>query len=201
MHTRVSHRSPPSCRLPSRGDAWVPPVNFTAFICPDEWRAALSAPLPAISSGSPEPHRFARPLSLPTLLPGPHTNTAEVQNHADDTARALCQTTGGLAYISWKHTLKADEHKQPANPASLFLRFFLVASSKKCFFLLPLSFSLSLHPPQFLGGKTKEITPLFLPGSCQNNQCFPGRDWWCDTRGEAAGGRRRSSGAPVGDNK
>lgn len=83
--TRVSHRSLPSCRLPSWGDAWVPPVNFTAFICPDEWRAALSVPLPAISSGSPEPHRFARPLSLPSLLPGPHTNTAEVQNHAQTT--------------------------------------------------------------------------------------------------------------------
>lgn len=50
-------------------------------------------------------------------------------------------------------------------------------------------------------GNTKEITPLFLPGSCQNNQCFPERDSWCDTRGEEAGGCRRGSGAPVGDNK
>ncbi|CAB1450329.1 unnamed protein product [Pleuronectes platessa] len=49
-----SHRSPLRGRLPSWGDAWVPPVNFTAFIWPDEWLAALSAPLPAISSGSPE---------------------------------------------------------------------------------------------------------------------------------------------------
>lgn len=140
-------------------------------------------------------------LSSPPASWATHKHGRGSKPCTDDTARALCQTTGRLAYISWKHTLKADEHKQPANPASLFLRFFLVASSKKCFFLLPLSFSLSLHPPQFLGGKTKEITPLFLPGSCQNNQCFPGRDWWCDTRGEEAGGHRRSSGAPVGDNK
>lgn len=74
--TRVSHRCPPRRRLPSRGDAWAPPVNSAAFICPDEWRAALSVPLPAISSGSLEPHRFARPLSpsLSSLLPV-HTHT------------------------------------------------------------------------------------------------------------------------------
>lgn len=77
--TRVSHRCPPSRRLPSRGDAWAPPVNSAAFICPDEWRAALSVPLPAISSGSLEPHRFARPLSpsLSSLLPV-HTHTHRV---------------------------------------------------------------------------------------------------------------------------
>lgn len=50
----VSHRSPLRSRQLSRGDAWVPPVNFTAFIWPDEWLAALSVPLPAISSGSLE---------------------------------------------------------------------------------------------------------------------------------------------------
>lgn len=44
LRARVSHRSPPRGRLPSAGDAWVPPVNFTAFIWPDEWLAALSAP-------------------------------------------------------------------------------------------------------------------------------------------------------------
>lgn len=77
--TRVSHRCPPSRRLPSRGDAWAPPVNSAAFICPDEWRAALSVPPPAISSGSLEPHRFARPLSpsLSSLLPV-HTHTRHV---------------------------------------------------------------------------------------------------------------------------
>lgn len=52
----VSHRSPLRGRLPSLGDAWAPLVNFTAFIWPDEWLAALSVPLPAISSGSLEPH-------------------------------------------------------------------------------------------------------------------------------------------------
>lgn len=74
--TRVSHRCPPCRRLPPRGDAWAPPVNSAAFICPDEWRAALSVPLPAISSGSLEPHRFARPLShsLSSRLPV-HTHT------------------------------------------------------------------------------------------------------------------------------
>lgn len=51
----VSHRSLLRGRQPSWGDAWVPPVNYTAFIWPDEWLAALSVPLPAISSGSPEP--------------------------------------------------------------------------------------------------------------------------------------------------
>lgn len=63
--TWVSHRSPRRCRLPSWGNAWVPPVNFTAFIWPDEWLAALSVPLPAISSGSLEPptaSRLSRPL-------------------------------------------------------------------------------------------------------------------------------------------
>lgn len=74
----------------------------------------------------------------------------------DDTARALCQTTGRLAYISWKHTLKADEHKQPANPASLFLRFFLVASSKKCFSAPSLFFSLPPPPLRFLGERQKK---------------------------------------------
>lgn len=64
-----------AARLPSRGDAWAPPVNSAAFICPDEWRAALSVPLPAISSGSLEPHRFARPLSLSPACFLPHTHT------------------------------------------------------------------------------------------------------------------------------
>lgn len=50
--TRVSRRSPPRGRLASRGDARLPPVDFTAFIWPDEWSAALSVPLPATSSGS-----------------------------------------------------------------------------------------------------------------------------------------------------
>lgn len=61
----VSHRSLLRGRQPSWGDAWVPPVNYTAFIWPDEWLAALSVPLPAISSGPPEPHtacRFGRSL-------------------------------------------------------------------------------------------------------------------------------------------
>lgn len=49
--------------------------------------------------------------------------------------------------------------------------------------------------------QTKEITPLFLPGSCQNNQCFPKRDLWCDMRGGKAEGCRHSSRAPVVDNK
>lgn len=60
LPTCVSHRSPPRRRLLSWGDAWVPPVNFTAFIWPDEWLAALSVPLPAISSGSLEPHTACR---------------------------------------------------------------------------------------------------------------------------------------------
>lgn len=51
----VSHKSLLRGRLQSWGDAWVPLVNFTAFIWPDEWLAALSVPLPAISSGSLEP--------------------------------------------------------------------------------------------------------------------------------------------------
>lgn len=48
---------------------------------------------------------------------------------------------------------------------------------------------------------TKEITPLFLPRSCQNNQCFPERDLWRDMRGEKAEGCRHSSRALVVDNK
>lgn len=60
MHARlltcVSHRSLLRGWLLSWGDAWVPLVNFTAFIWPDEWLAVLSVPLPAISSGSLEPH-------------------------------------------------------------------------------------------------------------------------------------------------
>lgn len=59
-------------RQPSWGDAWVPPVNFTAFIWPDEWLAALSVPLPAISSGSLEPHSacsFGRSLQQAVFLP------------------------------------------------------------------------------------------------------------------------------------
>lgn len=53
----------------------------------------------------------------------------------------------------------------------------------------------------FSWGNTKEITPLFLPGSCQNNQCFPERDLWCDMRGGKAEGCRHSSRALVVDNK
>lgn len=53
----------------------------------------------------------------------------------------------------------------------------------------------------FSWGNTKEITPLFLPGSCQNNQCFPERDLWRDMRGGKAEGCRHSSRALVVDNK
>lgn len=145
--TCVSHRSLPSCRLPSRGDAWVPPVNFTAFICPDEWRAALSVPLPAISSGSLEPHsRFARPFSLSLLPVHTQTHTAEVQYYAQTTRHVhstKCQSTS--IHQLKTHTLKAHKHKEPANPPSLFLRFFLVAPScsKKYLF-------------QFLGERQKK---------------------------------------------
>lgn len=68
----VSHRSLLRGRQPSWGDAWVPPVNYTAFIWPDEWLAALSVPLPAISSGSPEPRAacsFRRFPQRAVLLP------------------------------------------------------------------------------------------------------------------------------------
>lgn len=74
--TRVSHRSPLRGRLPSRGDAWVPAVNFTAFIWPDEWLAALSVPLPAISSASLEPRTAwsaGRSLQHTLALLLPHT--------------------------------------------------------------------------------------------------------------------------------
>lgn len=120
--TRVSHRCPPSRRLPSRGDAWAPPVNSAAFICPDEWRAALSVPLPAISSGSLEPHRFARPLS-PSLSPAcflsTHTHTHTMYPPPND---------AGLAYSSNKRTLKLP--RSPANPSSLFPGFFSVAAPR-----------------------------------------------------------------------
>lgn len=53
----------------------------------------------------------------------------------------------------------------------------------------------------FSWGNTKEITPFFLPGSCQNNQCFPERDLWRDMRGGKAEGCRHSSRALVVDNK
>jgi len=72
----VSHRSPLRAWQPSWGDAWVPPVNFTAFICSDEWLAALSVPLPAISSGSLEPHiacSFGRSLQQQSLCLTQHT--------------------------------------------------------------------------------------------------------------------------------
>lgn len=80
MCTCVSHRSPLRGPLPSWGDARVPPVNFTTFIWPDEWFAALSVPLPAISSGSLEPHTacsFGRFLqhTLVLLLSHKHTHT------------------------------------------------------------------------------------------------------------------------------
>lgn len=95
MHARlltcVSHRSPLRRRLPSWGDAWAPPVNFTAFIWPDEWLAALSVPLPAISSGSLEPHTacrfFGRSLQhapIPLLL-HTHQTLRDAQLHTDDT--------------------------------------------------------------------------------------------------------------------
>ncbi len=83
LPTCVSHRSPPRRRLLSWGDAWVPPVNFTAFICPDEWLAALSVPLPAISSGSLEPHtacRFGRSSQHALFLPLLHTQ--HTQRHS-----------------------------------------------------------------------------------------------------------------------
>lgn len=85
---------------------------------------------------------------------------------------------------------------QQANPSSLFLprcaHIFLVAApcSQNIYFCWFFSW-----------GNTKEITPFFLPGSCQNNQCFPERDLWCDMRGGKAEGCRHSSGALVVDNK
>lgn len=91
--TCVSHKSLPRSRLPSWGDAWVPPVNFTAFIWPDEWLAALSAPLPAISSGSLEPHtacRFGRSLRARALLASfPYTL------HAQRHSKQRCTITYG----------------------------------------------------------------------------------------------------------
>lgn len=101
------------------------------------------------------------------------------------------------------HTHSCTRHtsirtRQLANPSSLFrsqcTHMFLVAAphSQKIFISTDFFFS---------WGNTKEITPLFLPGSCQNNQCFPERDLWCDMRGGKAEGCRHSSGALVVDNK
>lgn len=122
--TCVSHRSPPSWRLASRGDAWVPPVNFTAFICPDEWRTSLSVLLPAILSGSLEAHsRFARPLSLqPASCPHTHkhTHTAEVQYYAQTTLH-VHSTKWQSTSINQLETHTQGTQIQPANPPSLFL--------------------------------------------------------------------------------
>lgn len=229
MHARlltcVSHRSPLRRRLPSWGDAWAPPVNFTAFIWPDEWLAALSVPLPAISSGSLEPHTacrfFGRSLQhapIPLLL-HTHQTLRDAQLHTDDTVlhaqfrkqhahepNKQCSNRSGRKLCrAQTHTLSTQGTQsirtcQLANPSSLFLpqcaHIFLVAApcSQKYLFLLIFFFF-------FSWGNTKEITPLFLPGSCQNNQCFPERDLWRDMRGGKAEGCRHSSRALVVDNK
>ena len=178
--TRVSHRSPASCRLPSWGDAWVLPVNFTAFIYPDEWRAVLSVPLPTISTGSLEPHRFALSLSF-SLLPvhtQTHTHTHITQRYKiKHRQQCMCTplTDSRLAYISSKHTLKA--HKQPANPPSLFAGFWLapLCSNKHLF----------IPPPKFLGETQKK--------SHLSSSLTHARDQRCDMPGE----ERRQEAADV----
>lgn len=85
--------------------------------------------------------------------------------------------------------------RQLAHPSSLFLPQCARIFSSGC----------TMHSKKknvyFSWGNTKEITTPVLPGSCQNNQCFPERHWCCDIRGEKAEGCRHSSGALVVDNK
>lgn len=116
----------------------------------------------------------------------------------DWSSQKLCKAqiqTHTLTHSYTRHT--SIYTCQLANPSSLFLpqcaHIFLVAA--------PCSQKIFIFADFFSGGNTKEITPLFLPGLCQNNQCFPERDLWCDMRGGKAEGCRHSSRALVVDNK
>lgn len=120
---------------------------------------------------------------------GKNNNNKKKQQHTNGSSQENLHTASST---------KAHARQQ-ANPSSLFppqcahIFSWLQQAHKNIYFCWFLLF--------FSWENTKEITPLVLPGSCQNNQCFPERDLWCDMRGGKAEGCRHSSTALVGDNK